>query len=155
MQNRPIIWDDRLDARLKELAQDTSLSRMDIAIAMGLTKNQVVGRLFRLGMCVPANDPVPFRTPRPKFVAPPPPPPTEPPKRVQGGCRYIAGEVVPGMTPDEIEALHCNIEPKPGSSYCHEHHGVCYFTIPKRNKRRKPEHDAIYIPKNSGSIADA
>ncbi len=114
-----------MDAALREKWLE-HLTASAIGRALGLTKNQVIGRAHRLNLPKrPAPNKV--RTPggRGRKI--------EPVRYLSGsglpsGCAFIAGdptsEIRAGRDP------HCGAERQLGSPYCAHHHAVCYHKKP-------------------------
>ncbi len=141
-----VTWTPEMDAVLLRYADDQRLTRSMIASMMGLNKNQVIGRLFRLGKTRAVNSPIKSIRHRAAKTAPAIVPVIEAvsildyfpddaiaaPQRVPGGCEWIEGHIVPGMSVPEIEAAHCGIAKQRGSSYCQEHHARCWTPRPKK-----------------------
>jgi GcrA cell cycle regulator len=145
-------WTGERDARLRALwMQDAPrLSTREIGLAMGLTKNAIVGRAQRLGLpgrpspilppvgkpdgATPAANQAPRRfdarrtatlRPAPAAVAPvalamPALPARLVASRPARACRYIAGQ------PAGLATLYCDAPTRPGSSYCPHHHAICW-----------------------------
>ena len=142
-------WTGERDAQLRALwmQEDPRLSTREIGLAMGLTKNAIVGRAQRLGLpgrpspilqpvAKPDADPKPRRLdarravtlrPAPAAVAPVVPAPPALPARLAGSrpgraCRYIAGQ------PAGLATVYCDAPTQRGSSYCPHHHAICWVS---------------------------
>lgn len=108
---RESAWTPERTARLCELlALDTP--RPAIARELGMSKNAVIGKSFRLGLNKPKRPPAaPVRTPDPF------PGPRE--------CRHPIGH------PRKDGFHFCAAAIKEGSPYCPEHHALCYVPAGK------------------------
>lgn len=139
-------WDEARDARVRDLWMQDSprLSTHQIGVALGLSKNAIVGRAHWLGL---PGRPSPILSPRtaaepaPKPRGAPPvrvtlprpalsPAPARPalPARLAGSrpgrsCRFIAG------SPAGLATVYCDAPTQPGSSYCPHHHAICHVRV--------------------------
>jgi GcrA cell cycle regulator len=134
-------WSEADKERLRALwIQQPPLSTREIGLAMGLSKNQVVGKAHRLklparpspiGVHGPAHPG--FRggrkpKPRPAMaaavprLAPPPPAPVAPPRPSGRTCQWIYGE------PAGKATRFCDAPGLRGSAYCAAHHALCHTT---------------------------
>lgn len=141
-------WDEARDARLRDLWMQDSprLSTHQIGVALGLSKNAIVGRARRLGLPgrpspilpprVEAAPATPRGAPPVRLTLPRPAPspaavrPALPalPARLAGSrpsraCRYIAGK------PAGLATVYCEAATLPGSSYCPHHHAICHVRV--------------------------
>ena len=102
--------DGALNARLEEL-RDSGLTFRQIAKALGMTKNQVIGKAHRLGM-IGKN--APRNVPPPSVVLFPD----------RGHCVYPIGD------PGDDGFHFCGAAIRDGSPYCADHHRICYQRAP-------------------------
>jgi GcrA cell cycle regulator len=98
-----------LDNEIRRLIE-AGWTRAAIGRALGITKNVVIGKAYRMGLSPPqrqrtALTPDPF------------------PERDQ--CRYPIGH------PRDDGFHFCAAAIKPGSPYCQKHHGKCYVPASK------------------------
>lgn len=141
-------WTEERRAELRALwaQQDPGLSAAEIAARMGTTKNAVVGQAHRLGLpgrespirrvegaaalrAAKAVQPKPQRAPAeaarsPRAVPPKPAAARILARRPQGtrhdACQFPIGE------PREPGFRFCAAATREGSSYCAEHHALCW-----------------------------
>ena len=98
-------WIKNHDRMVKLRGQ--GLTAAEIALEIGTTKNSVIGRMFRTGMCT--EKPLPAG--RRYAVFPPP-----------GRCQFPHGD------PGKPDFHFCGEVAKFGSAYCADHHARCFYT---------------------------
>lgn len=113
------VWTPEQDEELTNYRDTTDLSYTEIALTMGYTKNKVIGRAHRLGLCSIKDVTLTPKLPRPKIPE-------------ITGCSYSFGH------PGTEEFRFCNAKVKEGSSYCEEHHKLCYIAIIKKKPGNEP-----------------
>jgi hypothetical protein len=126
------------DAKLRELARlwQRGDSASEIGRQISKTKNAVIGMARRQGL-PPRESPI-----RPRKPAAPTP---MPPKLHDGKATFVAARPLKlakptkstrsclfPMWPDGADPTHeyCGKRVQPGSSYCKQHHAICYH-VPK------------------------
>ncbi len=114
---KPKTWTPERIETLKALWND-GLSAAEIAEEIGVSKNTVIGKAYRLDL---ERRPSPIKPkPKPKLVDLTQPFPTTDQPHEPVGCRWIEGDVQEG------EWRYCQAPQKTGSSYCEHHHPRCY-----------------------------
>lgn len=103
------------------------LSMREIGRALGLTKNQMIGRLWRAGRCRPREENPPML----EFVALV--------ERIPAtGCRYIA-DPEPRLHEEMYCGKPCLVVERAGQPvrlpYCAEHHALCHLPSPAPKAR--------------------
>jgi len=99
-------WNIAREARLRDLWKDGWTTR-DIAAELGgVTRNAVIGKAHRLGL---SQRPQPVKKHDEEIDV----------KRAERACQFIAGDICD-------DAHKCGETVKHGSSYCPEHHAVCW-----------------------------
>ena len=129
--------------KLVELWRANVLSPGEIAAALGVTRNAVIGKANRMHLeAKKIGRPRAARfaaTPRPAPKPADPPPPPEAPlslgltiyELAAAQCRYAEGDGPP--------YLFCGHAVQEGSPYCPYHHRVCYFPLsPARRELAQP-----------------
>src|SRR5512139_834890 len=146
-RNHP--WNDQQTARLIDLWNEAKLSAAGIARCLCLTRNAVLGKVWRMRLPPHPQPPAKKRPPRvrpPKVWTPPPPPPPivedpTPPdflglelyQLTSQQCHYPRGERAPYR--------YCGQPVQENSSYCPYCHRLSYF--PRTPARR---HKPIQAP---------
>ena len=154
-------WSPERERQLVRLFKQGDMTMVEIADCMGITKNAVIGKLHRMGLTRPENNPIGNSEAAQRSRAANKAKRAEQAriKRAQQGnvaaqagqgydlnaqkmpsgqgCRFIASD--PKERPDgaDFESLYCGHERKPGSSYCPDHHRRCYQ--PPRQKKKPGE----------------
>lgn len=137
-------WTEECVEDLIRLWADETRSASMIGKALGLTKNQVLGKVHRLGLPKRRN-PIGARGPanprysgansridmRGRLKRRPKP---KPKQRVKGmkGCQWIEKDGPDYGIDDPTghsDSFKCGDKVKPGSSYCAEHHALCYVRV--------------------------
>ena len=167
--NKTFDWTEEACAQLTKLWNEDGLSTREIGIAMGITKNMVIGKARRLRLAarrnpiLPKSLPAVFgRAPRDKIktYAKIPIPASLPSSNIKVGKKIM--ETAPqdcssldvsildmheGMckwvthtsTADRL-ALYCGDKIKPGGgAYCPHHHKLSYVTLEQARSHRKAD----------------
>lgn len=117
------------DAVVAQMRAD-NVSITKIAEHFGVSRNTVVGRCARLGLCVPR---------------PPKPAPPEPPRLARldelgpDDCRWPIGE------PNEPGFGFCGAPQAPGRPYCAEHTAKAYIEITPRSASQRRRRDSATL----------
>lgn len=155
MNQIAITWSPERVKQLRALHAADKLSTLEMAAKMGVTKNALIGKLSRLGLCKPENNPITnkevqqrWRKAHPKAINKPrgkykpralksKPGPTaklkmragepKPKGDVGGGCQWLHGK--------PTDRNFCGHDRRPSSPYCDHHHDRCYIPAPKKKKR--------------------
>lgn len=118
------IWPPERVETLTELHK-SGLSHAEIALRLGASAYAIKNKLSDLGLLRSA-EPQAQRRQR-GYIEPPKPRPQ--PLSRHHTCQFIAGE------PSIDEACKCGEPAQVGSSYCPEHHAICWQPSPPRAKR--------------------
>jgi GcrA cell cycle regulator len=158
-----VTWTSELAERLRQLWLEQKLSASQLAGVFGVTRNAILGKVFRLGLIgtrKPNTHPDPERHRETRWAPKPASKPQSKPTPIltddidmqdeqaflgiklfnltKKQCRYPHGEAVP--------YAFCGQPIREGSSYCPHHHRLAYH--PAQPSRR----DRYYVPSSGRTL---